>query len=146
MRRPRAVSREAIFAALFARLADVPGLVTRSRQFRGWNKVAAAEQPALFQVQGRQGGTTARGMPTKWTLEAELVVYVHKSTADAADPVIRLNMLVDAIEAALGPDPGDVACTLGGLVSSCTITGVETDQGALGDQSVAVVGLSLVVA
>ena len=145
-RRLRAAAREAIYAALFARVEKLPRLVIASRKFRLWNKVSADDMPALFLVQGRQAGTALRGMPTRWTLEVELAVYVHAKTCGTEHPAQALNAIVDDLEDALGPDNGDGACTLGGLVSSVTFTGIESDQGALTDLAVAIVGLALVVA
>jgi hypothetical protein len=58
-----------------------------------------------------------------------------------AAPSTILNPLMDAVQNALAPDdPKLERCTLGGLVEHCWIEGrVETDEGALGDQAVAIV-------
>lgn len=145
--------REAIFAALFAKLSAVPGVVTASRELRHWNDVSPGEQPALFLAQGDQaaavpgrpaGGATWVG-PTQWTLAAEVTLYVHKDTCGAPILATAFNTLLDAVEAALAPDPGQMEQTLGGLVVSCRVAGViETDGGVLGGQAVAVIPLELI--
>ena len=61
-----------------------------------------------------------------------------------------LNPLLDAIEAALAPQAGgDLAAnvvTLGGLAYQAWINGkIETDEGTLGGQSVAIVPIRIVV-
>jgi hypothetical protein len=62
-------------------------------------------------------------------------------------PAIALNQLVDAIELALSPGPAFEEQTLGGLVSHCRIVGeIETDEGVLGDQAVAIIPSKSMVA
>jgi hypothetical protein len=60
-----------------------------------------------------------------------------------------LNPLLDAIAAALAPTGADLvagAQTLGGLVKHCWISGaIETDEGALGGQAVAIVPVEILV-
>lgn len=139
------IQREPIFAALAARLGTLPGVVTFSRRLRHWNDVAAVEQPAVFLAQGAQNATTDTGLPTIWTLSADLYVYVR--TDGGQDPGPILNQVLDAIDAALAPD-NDVAGrqTLGGLVHYCRIEGaIETDEGTLGDQAVAIIPISILV-
>lgn len=146
--------REAIFAALFAKLAAVPGLVTTSRELRHWDDVPASEQPALFLVQGDQaaavparptGGATYVG-PTEWTLAADVHLYVHRASL-STDALLAtaVNTLLDAIEAACAAPAGTHEQTLGGVVRSCRIDGtIETDGGVLGDQAVAVIPFVLI--
>ena len=67
-------------------------------------QVPANEQPALFQVQRREGAVTVLGLPTKWTLSADLYIYVNSGEDDLAVPAVQLNPILDAIEAALAPD------------------------------------------
>ena len=56
-------------------------------------------------------------------------------------PSSVMNPLLDAVTAALAPDnPINTAQTLGGTVAHCWIEGaIETDEGTLGDQAVAIV-------
>lgn len=139
------INREAIYAALFSRLQNIPGFNTTSRRLRHWNDVASSERPALFQAQGHETakpGDPARGLPTKWTLAVDLYVYV--STTDQAAPGSAINPLLDAIEAALAPEGMATAQTLGGLVEHCWIEGrIDTDEGTLGSQAVAIVPIRL---
>jgi hypothetical protein len=146
------VSREAIFAALFARLAPLQGspdgdgtVVTLSRTLKAWTDVAPADQPALFQSEGRQTAVTGNGLLTKWAFHAELAVYVHASTAGTLDVVERLNGVVDAVLAAIDREPGTGRQTLGGLVHDCRVQGdVETDEGRLGQQAVALIPIEII--
>ena len=61
-----------------------------------------------------------------------------------------LNPLLDAVVAALAPGGADLAVnaqTLGGLVSHCWLAGkIETDEGALGGQAVAILPVEIVLA
>lgn len=133
------MNREAIYQALFAKLAAVPGLKTTSRKLRHWSDVQASEQPALFQAQKNEVGIRQQGLDTKWTLNLDIYVYVN--TSGEACPASQLNQIMDDIEAALLPDNQiKNTNTLGGLVHHCRIEGsIETDEGTLGDQAVAIV-------
>lgn len=133
------MNREAIYQALFDKLSAIPGIKTKSRRLRHWTDVTQGEQPALFQTEGKQSGQNMTGLPTKWTLAVD--VYLYVKTPAPQVPGTVMNPLLDAIEAALAPDnPIKNTNTLGGLVEWCRIEGtIETDEGTLGDQAVAVV-------
>lgn len=145
------VTRETVYAALFALLSNVDGFVTYSRRLKHWSNVIAEEQPALFQVQGHQAPQqTGRGIPPKWLLRAELYVYVNAGKDSSVVPAISLNKLLDSIEAALKPSTGTDLMqnvqTLGGIVSHCWLDGeIEVFDGALGEQSIAIVPISILV-
>lgn len=139
------INRENIYAALFALVSSAAGLRTSTRLLKHWSDVAPSDQPALFQAQGRQNAVAGYRMPTKWTLSASLYVYTHQASLDKL-PSVALNELVDAIEAKLAPGP-DGEQTLGGLVSHCRIVGeIETDEGVLGEQAVAIIPIEIVAA
>lgn len=142
------MNREAIYSALFARLQGIPGLASTSRKLRHWSDVGQSEQPALFCAQGSQTalpGDPTLGLPTKWTLNADLYLYARTDGEQVSAAV--LNPILDAIEAALKPDnPTRRTQTLGGLVERCWIEGeIQTDEGTLGDQAVAIVPIRMLV-
>lgn len=143
------MNREAIYGALYALVAGAASFATTSRRLRHWTDVPAAEQPALFQVQKSESARTRRGQPTEWTLAVDLYLYCQ-APDDTTAPSTVLNPLIDAVAAALAPKGLDLATnvqTLGGLVSHCWIAGkIETDEGALGGQAVAIVPLELLLA
>ena len=137
-------TREAIFAALFARVATAPGFRTTSRTLKSWSEVASPDQPALFQAEGRQTAVSEYRLPTKWTLYAELYLYVHLATSGQTDVVVALNNQVDAVMTALARDATGVQ-TLGGVVEDCRVQGdIETDEGRLGAQAVAIIPLVII--
>jgi hypothetical protein len=95
-------------------------------------------QPALFLFDGigYGGGKTqyerrGRGMPAKRVLHRTIVVYAQfpgTGTPSGPDGTVPSGgtifaPLVEAIEAALEPSPGDPAITLGGLISHAWIEG-----------------------
>jgi hypothetical protein len=143
------MNRELVYAALYAKLAASAGFVTTSRKLRHWSDVAAEEQPALFVIQTNEPVQQQRGMPPKWTLRVNAYIYVNTQAQSDTEvvPSQLLNPLLDAVEAVLAPD--DVANyvqTLGGLVSHCWIEGpIETSEGCLGDQEVAIVPIAMLV-
>lgn len=140
------LSREPIYAALFARLQAVPGLVTVSRRLKHWHDVPPADQPSLYQSQQGESTTTTSGQPTIWRLSVDLYLYARAPDGDTSSAPI-LNPLLDAIENALKPDnPVTNTCTLGGLVQYARISGrIETDEGSLGDQAVAIIPIEILV-
>jgi hypothetical protein len=138
-------SRETYYAALFTLVSGAASFHTASRRVRHWSDVQASEQPALFLAVGPQTPQQVRNLPPKWMLDAKLYVYAH---ADGnLDPGPILNNLIDAVEAALQPSVNKVTQDLGGLVSHAWIEGVvETDEGTLGEQAVAVIPIRMLVA
>jgi hypothetical protein len=142
------MTREPIYAALFAKLSSalgVAGIVTVSRRLVHWNDVPSSQQPAMYMIQkGETAQPQPRGMPTKWTLEVD--VYIYANSADVnVSPGSIMNPLLDALTAALAPpNPVENVQTLGGLVSNCWIEGgIQTDEGVLGGQSVAIVPIRI---
>lgn len=137
------VDREAIYAALYARLPSTPTFVTKSRILRAWFDTPAEEQPAIYQAQTGQIVIPTSGQPAKWVLKADL--YIYSKVPAGVSPGTVLNALLAEIELALKSDhPIDSRCTLGGLVHYARIEGeVETDEGTLGDQAVAIVPIAI---
>lgn len=140
------MNREAIYAALFEMVSNVPGIVTASRRLRHWGDVPPVDQPALFQAQTGENAMSETGFnPTKWHMNVDLYLYCHAGNDSDATPATDLNNLLDAIEEALKPDYTGYQ-RLGGLVFDCRIDGkVETDEGTLGPQSVAIIPIKIKV-
>ncbi|MBV9858753.1 MAG: hypothetical protein JO038_01405 [Alphaproteobacteria bacterium] len=140
------MAREPIYAALFAVAQGAAGFVTAGRRLRHWSEVAPTEQPALFMSQRSETATVkAEGAPIVWTLAVDLYVYVHSSDPYAA-PASLLNPLLDGVEAALAPSPVTGIQDLGlpGMVQHARIVGrIDTDEGVLGDQAVAILPIEL---
>jgi len=136
-----------VFAAIFTKLQSIPGLVTVSRRLKHWSDVSPSEQPALFLAAGAQHPTQNQsGLPVTWRISANLYLYAY-STDPSVSPSTTLNNLLDAIEAALVPAMAGQKQTLGGLCQHCWISGpVETDEGVLGDQAMAIIPLEILFA
>ena len=88
---------------------------------------------------------TVPGLNTVWTLDVDVFIYVNTQDDKTVAPGTLINPLLDAVTAALAPD--DISknkCTLGGLVQHAWIEGrIETDEGLLGDQGVAVIPIAV---
>jgi hypothetical protein len=142
------INREAIYAALWALAAEAGNFATASRRLRHWSDVGPAEQPALFMSE--KGGIAkvhALGAPVVWTLHADLYLYAHSADPYLA-PAAILNPLVDAVEAALAPSPVTGIQTLGlpQMVQHAYIAGkIDTDEGVLGDQAIAIIPVEILV-
>jgi hypothetical protein len=137
--------REPIYAALFALAAGAASFVTVSRRLRHWSDVGAAEQPALFMIQKSENAEERRPLPVKWRASVDLYLYAQ-APDELTLPATVLNPLLDAVEAALAPDPVGHVQTLGGLASHCWIAGrIQTDEGVLGGQAVAIIPVEILV-
>jgi hypothetical protein len=136
------INRETIYAALWALGAGTARFASANRRLRHWSDVSPAEQPALFMSEkGSHAVTKKLGAPIAWTLYAEFYIYAHSSDPYLAPGTI-LNPLLDALEAALAPSPTNGIQDLGlpEMVQHAYIAGkIETDQGVLGDQAIAIV-------
>ena len=140
------IAREPIYAALFDLVAGAAGFATAERRLRHWSDVAPAEQPALFMAQKSEAAAIkALGAPAVWTLNVELYLYAHSSDPRLS-PATGLNPLIDAVEAALAPSPATGRQNLGlpAMVQHAAIAGkIDTDEGALGDQAIAIVPVEI---
>lgn len=151
-----ALTREGINAAVFGLIQAVPGIVTCSRRLRHWADVPDEERPALFLAKAKEFPIQdPSGLPTVWRYEFVIYLYVVQKDQSMA-PSTAINSILDAIESALrpvqfGPQgfPGSLQ-VLGdttGRIRRAWISGaVETDEGALGDQSIATVPIEVEVA
>ena len=140
------ISREPIYAALFGLIESAADFAVVDRRLRHWSDVSPAEQPALFMAQKTElASVKALGASTMWTLAVELYDYAHSSDPYLA-PATVLNPLLDAVEAALAPSATTGLQDLGlpATVQHAYISGkVETDEGVLGDQAVAIVPVEI---
>jgi hypothetical protein len=95
-----------------------------------------------------KGGTATvkkLGAPIVWTLYADFYLYAQSSNPFLA-PGMVLNPLLDALEAALAPSPATGIQNLGlpDMVQYAYISGkVDTDEGVLGDQAIAIVPVEI---
>src|SRR5689334_8248081 len=135
------IAREPIYAALLDLAAGAAGFVTAERRLRHWSDVAPAEQPSLFMAQKSEiAAVKTLGAPTVWTLLVELYLYAHSSDPHLAPAP------VDAVEAALAPGATTGLQDLGlpSMVQHATITGkIETEEGVLGDQAIAIIPVEI---
>jgi hypothetical protein len=140
------IIREAIYAALWSLAAQAATFATASRRLRHWSDVSPAEQPALFMSEkGAVAKVPALGAPVVYTLYADLYLYAHSADPYLA-PATILNPLLDAVEAAIAPSPVTGIQNLGlpAMVQHAYIAGrIETDEGVLGDQTIAIVPVEI---
>jgi len=145
-----AVDREILFSTLFERVSSIEGVVYASRIFKTWDDIDT--QPAIIMVKDRENTIQSKGMPNQWLLRGSLLIYVRYDDPNMV-PMTALNNILTAVEKAFErqpnetrnpnsnyPDTRDFNTNLGGLCDYCAIDGeIETDSGALGQQSVAIV-------
>jgi hypothetical protein len=94
---------------------------------------------------GGRAAVKKLGAPIVWTLYAEFFLYAHLSDPFIAPGAI-LNPLLDALEAALASSPTTGIQNLGlpEMVQHAYIAGkVETDEGILGNQAIAIVPVEI---
>ena len=144
------MTRETIYAALFALISGKAPFITTSRVLKHWNDVGPEEMPALFQVQKTEEKKQQRGTPAIWTLRTDLYLYVHTNAQQLGGSITAsqlLNPLLDAVTGAFAIDDlSNNVCTLGGMVSHAWIDGaIETSEGQLGDHEIAIVPVAVLV-
>lgn len=134
------MNRELIYSKFFDLVKGVADFKTASRRLKHWSDVAPPQQPALFVAQRTEIVTRTPGLNPVWDLQMDIYLYANTGGDKSVAPSQILNPLIDAIEGALKPDPISNKQTLGGLVAHAWIDGViETDEGVLGDQAVAII-------
>lgn len=152
-------SREDVFGYLFGLLAGIQwnegtdiapvmkGFVTKTREIKLFSDVPAAQQPWVGQAEHSDGSQQKSNLPYKRTWEATWIIY-HKGPS----PRSRYNnLIIDAVEAALAPQPGDEGFfdkrnTLFGRVWHCFIDGaIFKDPGDLDNQALITVPIKLLV-
>ena len=140
------IVREMIYSALWELGASATRFASATRRLRHWTDLAPVEQPALFMSEKGGLATVKKlGAPIVWTLYAEFYLYVHSSDPYLA-PASVLNPLLDALEAALAPSPATGIQNLGlpQMVQYAYIAGkVQTDEGVLGDQAIAIMPVEI---
>lgn len=134
-------------AAVDISFLSSPLLRTASRRLKTWDQVGQEDQPALFFAETGEDWQQLKGLPVKRTMSVEVYLYVFTGADSSLAPSQVLNPILDALEAAIGPD----ACgyqTLGGLVSHAWIDGkVSIAEGAQGQgmQAIAMLPVSILV-
>jgi len=138
--------REIAYTALFDLLQTMNGVTTFGRVLPNYDDVSSSFQPALYLTLATQEARQTKGMPTIYALKAKLWMYAHRDT-NGEVPSIQINNFLDQLDAILAPNPTpDFTQTLSGKVLHCFIDGViETFEGTLGNQEIAVVPITMQV-
>ncbi len=138
-----AITREQVDLALEARLLPLKtagDVLTFSRVLKNWDEMSAVDQPALFINKLPENRAQSKGSPRLLTSNYDLVCYTNTGQDIDVIRATQINVLLDAIDARLAPDPVTLFQDLGGLVSHAWIEGeTEIVEGVLGEQAIAVV-------
>ena len=142
------MSREAIETALFAKLQAAYPWNSSSRVLLHWSDVDQVQQPAMFLAKGPEQIITTTRQPSRSMMRFKVYVYAHTLTDAGKAPSTVMNAILDAITAVMHPDSASLEVqSLGGLVEWARIEGeIETDEGLLGEQAVAIVPITLLSA
>lgn len=144
------IARETIYAALFAQLQGALGasFKTYSRRWQPPDQISPADRPALYQVETGEVASTSQkiaGLPLKWDVKVDLVIYTTGSTDPGTIPSQELNSLIDSVESALPATTKGMSQTLGGKVYTARIDGkVEIVENVSGAMALAVVPVCLI--
>lgn len=143
---PLTISQPATANAVQAQLTS--GFLTTGRRLKPWNDVQA--QPALFTRDGDEDLNYEAIILQQQTILVDVWIYSNAGQDPDAVPVIALNNILDAVQAALAPDAMDTPTTgrftLGNLVHWCRISGrVMKSPGDLDGQAIAVVPIEIIV-
>lgn len=155
-------SREQVFSALFALAAPIQwlpdptataaiGFKVTSRRIKLFSDVPPTQQPWLGQAEHDEESAQRTNLPYRRTWKSQWIIYHSAGNDPKATPSIMTNQIIDAIEEALGPKPGDPGFldrrnTLSGLVYKCFIDGkIFKDPGDIDKQAMIVVPITLLV-
>jgi hypothetical protein len=140
------MKRETIYKALFELIRNLNGAATTSRILAHWDDVPPNMQPALYLTNDTQQAEQVTGFPTKYLLGAKIWIYCHRDSGEEV-PSAQINEILDGLDEVLKPSESPTnKQTLGGLVEHCWISGaIETDEGTLGNQAVAIVPIQMLV-
>ncbi len=140
------ITREPIYAALLGLLEAAADFAVVGRRLRHWSDVSPVEQPALFMAQKSELATIKTlGTPTAWTLRWTCMCTLIRATRTARRRRCSTRCS-NAVEAALAPSAATGLQDLGlpATVQHAYISGkIETDEGVLGDQAVAIVPVEI---
>lgn len=142
------MEREPVYASLFGRLRDAYAWKTSGRTLKHWSDVPPSQQPAMFQTQVGEQSVIITRQRNKWILDVKVYIYANQPNKNGPPAAQALNILLDAISKAMEPDhAAQEVQTLGGLVEYARIEGnIETDEGFLGEQAVAIVPIRILTA
>jgi len=145
-----AINREALCAALFARLQASlsTNIKTYTRTYITSDKLATlTDQPALvLNAEAEEPGNLEQGIPPTWTLHFSIVLFCRSADTTVDNETI-FHPLIDLVESALEYRNGEATpqgvarhdcwnTTLGGLCRRAYISGIiEKNEGPAGDQA-----------
>ena len=137
-------NREVIMQALFQLVSSSSAYVTAGRRLRLWGDVSASEKPAIFQYERDDVYTNGKNYLPIVEMNVDLFVYTAPGIDSGVTPIAILNPLIDAIDAALKPNPVTNRQTLGGLVSHCYIDGkIMKDPGDIDGDGIALIPIKI---
>lgn len=138
-------TREAAVSALVNLVSGAYAWATPvSRRLKLWGDVPLFERPACFVFSGgNQSYQWQQSVDPKRQILLRLFIYTN-----AKDPTIvgatQLDNIMDALDAALAPAPGQTVQTLGGLVAWARIDGeVLIEPGDLDGDGLAIVPIRI---
>ena len=129
---------------------SVHQFVTMSRRVKLFVDVVAEQQPSCFQAEHAGQADQVTGMPYKWVLAADWIIFQNVSRDPNAVGATENNLILNGVRAALAPTPQDPGYpkrnTLNGLVHHCFIQGrIFKDPGDVDGQGMIVVPIKVLV-
>ncbi len=147
----REANAAALYALVDAAAKGVVNLAVSSRIIRHYDDVSPAELPALFQTQKPETNERAAGgqgnLPPKRTQHFEFWIYTGDAQVPTVVPAQQMNVMVDAVEAAMAPNPLTNVNNLGGQCAHAWIEGsIEYYENVTVDgKSIAVIPIAVLM-
>jgi hypothetical protein len=141
-------TREQVLAALLAVVAGAASFQATGRRNRSPEQIGPGQSPAVFLVKaGERYRRVSPNLPPEITLIVKAMLYSDAGPDLNAIPEAPLNDTLDALDAALKPDdPRSGYFTLGGLVTSCIISGeIKCSSGEITGKSLEIVPFEIVL-
>lgn len=118
--------------------------VSISRRLKLWTDVSRDQRPALFMTcHGESPTYRAENVPAYNKLSVRLFVYLDASDENTIGDT-DISIILDSIDAALSPGPGEQRQTLGNLVSHCRVDGeILRDPGDIDGDGMIIIPISV---
>lgn len=139
------MDREAIYAALFAKVKAAANFALVDRKLYPMAEVPLDQRPALFQLQFSETIEKKKGFPAKYTIKLKL--WIYGTVANSGEyPSTAINVLLDLVTAALAPGADEIQnLGLPNVVNDCRIEGeIEIYEGVLGTTCEAIVPVTII--
>lgn len=138
-------SRLQIYEAVYNKIKDLPSFKSVSQIIKMFDKLNAADTPALFMQVVSMNNDNLKGRPPIGIMGIDLIIYVRHANTQGGyvSPTHALMPLIDEVAAVFEGNEDEPTRTLDGLVSHCWVSDIVTDEGVNQNYAIGVIRLDI---